>query len=756
MCQTTRRFRPSELPDPVDTHGTSPAPERCANLCPVTRVLHLIATDVRRGAEIFAYELAEHHRAAGHEVRVMAVEPTATGETLDVEVAGSSRRDPRGFARIVAAARGAEVVVSFGSTSLIAGAAAARLARRPFVYRNIGDPSVWGEAKFAQARIGAPVRTAAAVVALYPEARDVLVSRYRLDPSRVRVIPRGVPDDRFRPATHAERARARADLGLTDDRRWVGYVGALSSEKDPLAAVDLLGRLPDDVGLVMAGGGPMHDEVLERAAAYTDRAVILGPLADVRPLFAAIDALVLTSRTEGIPGSVIEAGLSAVPTIATAVGGVPHVIQDGAGGRVVALDEPDAFAAAVVDVLGDRERFAVAAAERCRSMYSMSVVGRAWEGVLSDLTSRPSTSVLNVVTSTERRGAELFATQLEDRLGERGTSAATVAISGAEGDNRLDIEVIGPKRFHPRTLARLVRRARAADLVIAHGSDALVLVAVAAATAGRPYVYRNIGDPLHWGAVRFAGLRISRPLRRAARVVALSERARQVIVEAHGVAPDRCVVLPNAIDDHDLGPLARDRRRDAFTTIDLEATIDPAAPVIGYLGALSAEKRPEWAIDAIAAIPTAHLVVAGDGPLREQVRQHAEAVAPGRVHLLGRVTRVVDVLAAIDVLVLPSVTEGTPAALLEAAVCGIPVVATDVGNVGDIVRSSGLGALVGRDDHVGFVAAVADAVDDPERRLDPSVGERVRAQFGWASQIDGWFDVVQQATRPLGERDAHP
>ena len=176
----------------------------------MARVLHLISSNERRGAEVFAYELAQYLRGIGHEVRVLAVAPSSGPEVLDAEVAGRGRGDLRGFARSVSAARWSDVVVSFGSTSLITGALAAKIARRPFVYRNIGDPAVWGEARFAGLRIGAPVRSAAAVVALYPGAKATLIERYRLDTRRIRIIPRGVPAERFSPADDDAEAAARA------------------------------------------------------------------------------------------------------------------------------------------------------------------------------------------------------------------------------------------------------------------------------------------------------------------------------------------------------------------------------------------------------------------------------------------------------------------------------------------------------------------------------------------------------------------
>ena len=159
----------------------------------------------------------------------------ATGtELLDAEVAGRGRTDPLGFLRVLRAARASDVVVSFGSTSLINGSLAARLTGRPFVYRNIGDPGVWGGARLSGLRIGAPVRSAATVVALYPGARDTLARAYHLRPDRIRTIPRGVPAERF-PLVDAERREAaRQRLGLVGEGspgRWMAYVGALSAEE---------------------------------------------------------------------------------------------------------------------------------------------------------------------------------------------------------------------------------------------------------------------------------------------------------------------------------------------------------------------------------------------------------------------------------------------------------------------------------------------------------------------------------------------
>jgi len=331
----------------------------------MTRILHLVAGNHRRGAETFGSEVAD---------------------PLPIEVAATHRADPRGLARIVTAARWSDVVVSFGSSSLSVGAVAARWARRPFVYRQIGDPSVWGRVRWSDERIGAPARSARRVVALYPGAAYTLIDLYRLDRSTIRIIPRGVPEDRFQPSTVAERSAAQERLGLDPNRSWVAYVGALSEEKDPLLAIDAVAHLGEDVGLVVAGGGPLGSAVTRRATAFGDRVRLLGTVDDVGPVYAASDALVLPSRTEGIPGAAVEAGLCALAVVSFRVGGVPSVVLDGSTGVLVDERRPEALAAGISDAMAHRASYGTAARAHCLEHFSMRSVGRAWEQLIDEVT----------------------------------------------------------------------------------------------------------------------------------------------------------------------------------------------------------------------------------------------------------------------------------------------------------------------------------------------------------------------------------
>lgn len=349
----------------------------------VTRLLHLVASDQRRGAETFGVQLGEHLAAQGHEVRVMAVTASHSDEVLPVELAGHGSA-PAAIADLVRAVRWAELVVAFGSITLDVAAALGTLLGRPFIYRNIGDPSVWAQTPARSLRVRTSIRRAARVVALYPGAANELAERYGLVRANMRVIPRGVPDAAFLPADAERRRGAREELGLSVDRRWLLYLGALSPEKDPLAAIELMRSMPDDVGLQVAGEGPLSAAVRSAAAPFGDRIRLWGPVGDVRQLFDATEVMVLPSLTEGIPGSGIEAGLSGVPVVASAVGGVPELIDDRVTGALVPASDPAALAAATLEALEHRNRWGAAARERCLQRFSMASVGARWAELVGE------------------------------------------------------------------------------------------------------------------------------------------------------------------------------------------------------------------------------------------------------------------------------------------------------------------------------------------------------------------------------------
>jgi glycosyltransferase involved in cell wall biosynthesis len=154
--------------------------------------------------------------------------------------------------------------------------------------------------------------------------RQLLALEPSLEP-RIHVTYTGVPDEMF-VTRHS----------VPDGPLRVLTLGSLSAEKDPLLAVRAVAEVPG-AQLRLVGGGPLASQVGELAAALGvgERVEMTGSVDDVMPHLEWASVLLLTSRTEGLPGAVLEAGAASVPAVAVDVGGVREAVSDGVTGFVV-------------------------------------------------------------------------------------------------------------------------------------------------------------------------------------------------------------------------------------------------------------------------------------------------------------------------------------------------------------------------------------------------------------------------------------
>jgi glycosyltransferase involved in cell wall biosynthesis len=239
------------------------------------------------------------------------------------------------------------------------------------------------------------MRRAARIVAVAEALRRETLDTFRLRPERIVVIPKGIDPDRIRP----ERGRdaTRRAFGIESDTPVILSLGALTWEKDVVGHIEILAtvrrHIPEARHLIV-GDGPERP-LVERAVrehGLTDAAFILGARLDVGDLLAASDVLLLASRSEGMPGCLIEAGMVGLPVAGYAMGGVGEVVVDGETGRLTALGRREDLAAAVVDLLADealRRSLGAAAKERCLRLFSMETVARSYVDLYEDLT-RPA------------------------------------------------------------------------------------------------------------------------------------------------------------------------------------------------------------------------------------------------------------------------------------------------------------------------------------------------------------------------------
>lgn len=364
----------------------------------------MVATAQRRGAEVFASDLVRWLAAAGVSQRV-AVVRGSDGAAVTFEapttVLPRSRLvgprlpgDPRtllGLRRLVRA-WGPDVVQAHGGEALKYAVPAAGGRATGVVYRRIGSAHPSTTAGLRRAAYGFLIRRAARVVAVAEAVRRETMAVFRVPGARVATIPNAVDEGRLRPARG--RRDTREALGLAPDAPVVLSVGALTWEKDPLAQLGVaarVGRARPDAVCVMVGDGPLRARVegAVRDRGLSGRVVLLGARADVADLLAASDVLVLASRTEGMPASVIEAGMLGLPVAAYAVGGVAEVVEDGATGLLAPPGDAEALARCLVTLLeGDGARVAMgrAARERCRARFRIDAVAPRYLALYEELT----------------------------------------------------------------------------------------------------------------------------------------------------------------------------------------------------------------------------------------------------------------------------------------------------------------------------------------------------------------------------------
>ena len=206
--------------------------------------------------------------------------------------------------------------------------------------------------------------------------------------ARIETIRNGVDLSRF---GHVDRGTARRTLGLPDDGVIVGSVGRLVPVKDQRSLIDAVGILQRRgvrVTAVLAGDGPLRDQLVKQVAELGVDVRLLGHRPDVETVLAALDVFVLSSVSEGLSNTILEAMASGVPVVATRVGGAEELIEEGATGALVPAGAPDALAHAIGELALNRERrvsMGEAARRRVEREFDLAAMIRRYESLYQRL-----------------------------------------------------------------------------------------------------------------------------------------------------------------------------------------------------------------------------------------------------------------------------------------------------------------------------------------------------------------------------------
>jgi len=223
--------------------------------------------------------------------------------------------------------------------------------------------------------------------------RDLHARRTAFPARKIEVIHNGVDSHRFAPDS-AARVRVRRELGLAGDEFCIGCVGNLIPVKDQLTLLRATARFAESRRpwrLLIAGDGPERTQMaafVDAHPACKDRVLFLGRHNAVSELLNALDVYVLSSLTEGISNSLLEAMATGLPVAATATGGNPEVVVGGESGLLFPVGDDTCLSAHLIALEERRElrqQMGLKALRRVRDEFSIDSMVRKYEEMYESL-----------------------------------------------------------------------------------------------------------------------------------------------------------------------------------------------------------------------------------------------------------------------------------------------------------------------------------------------------------------------------------
>ncbi|QEF97006.1 Putative glycosyltransferase EpsF [Stieleria maiorica] len=290
-------------------------------------------------------------------------------------------------------------------------------------------------------------------------------------------------------------------------------------------------------------------------------------------------------------------------------------------------------------------------------------------------------------------------------------------------------------------LARLMRR-RQTDVVVTVGAgDKMFWGRLAAFLAGVPVIasaLHSTGWPDGVGRLN----RMLTPLTDA--FIAVADSHGEFLHQFEGFPEAKVHVIRNGVDCERFRADETNRAE-----VRAELNVPSSAPLVGIVAALRSEKNHALLVRAAARLherhPDLHWLVVGDGPEREGIENLARQLqVADRIHLLGTRHDTPRLLSALDVFTLCSLNEASPVSILEALACEVPVVASDVGSVGETVIENRTGHLFASEDLDAMVQAIGKLIDDQSgrQRLGKAGRDLVLQTGSLQSMVSGYQNLA--------------
>ncbi len=587
----------------------------------------------------------------------------------------------------------------------------------------------------------------------------------------------------------ADSREARREFGIPDDAPVVGIIARLVAVKGHrylLDAFKMVLHAHPAARLLIVGDGVLKGRLVAyaRDIGISANVIFAGLRYDIPRVISACDIITLSSLNEGLGIAILEAMAMKKPVVASDSGGIPEIVKDGEAGYLVPPKDPAAMAeriGALIDDPAASRSMGENGLKKINASFSIEAKIDELERLYNELLDGKFAvkdgriKVLHIITRLIVGGAQentLLTASGLDNTGYR-VMLASGPTFGPEGDMRDSVKKRRVNFVEIKELVReihpvkdiiaffkiymLIKRHRF-DIVHTHTSKAGIIGRLAAKLAGCPVIIHTPHGHLfygYYGRIRtVCFILLERAIARITnRIVTLTEIGKREHVDFGIAGPEKFSVIESGIEigtflDYDRTKSDVLRSRLGLGRDDkIVGTIARLVPIKGHRYLIEAAK------DVVREVPRARFIIIGDGPLRVRLERLARrANLTGNLYFLGLRGDVPDLLKLFDVFVISSLNEGMGRVIVEAMASGLPVVATRVGGIPEVVNRD-TGILVEPKDKDGLAGGIIALLKDEARArsMGENARERVKSIFSkddMVRKIDRMYrELLAEASR---------
>ncbi|MEB2778307.1 glycosyltransferase [Algoriphagus sp. D3-2-R+10] len=352
------------------------------------RIIQLITRPQRRGAEIFAIQLSEHLLDLGHEVFIISIlkgkgKLHFSGTLIQLDLPEQGKLDVSGFKRLAEKIKEIkpEIIQANAADTLRYAVGANFFSKKKYklIYRNANQISNFIRNR-AQLAFNQFLHSQVdAVISVSDKSKEDYLTLF--SPKHITAIPIGIDSKEI-------------ELKLKESQEnfiaeYILFVGSLVPEKDPLGMLTIFRELQNtnpELKLKFLGSGPLEDGLREKinSEVLGKSVEVISNQSNIFPILSKAKALVMPSKTEGLPGVILESMYCKVPVIAYGVGGIPEILKSGRTGWCIAPGDAITFRKAIEEVLNlpedALERITTTAEELVLKDYQIDQIAKDFEG----------------------------------------------------------------------------------------------------------------------------------------------------------------------------------------------------------------------------------------------------------------------------------------------------------------------------------------------------------------------------------------